>query len=326
MTLPEAPIVELERVAVDFDAGGGRRAGRLQAVRGVDLVVRRGETLALVGESGSGKSTLGRAAVRLIDPSAGRVLIDGKDVTQSSQRALRPMRRRIQLVFQDPQACLDPRMTALELVLEPLTLHRAGPRAGRRARAAELLRLVGLPEELCNRPPGALSGGQRQRVGIARALAVEPALLVLDEPFASLDVSIQAQIVNLLLDLQRDRGLAYLLISHDLRLVRFLADRVAVFYLGRIVEEGPAADLFARPRHPYTRALLGAMPSLEPGAAVPSTVARGEPPSPIAIPTGCAFHPRCPLAFERCEGEDPQLRPVGGAGARVACFAEDALL
>lgn len=315
---PPPPILELRGLCVEF----GPRAARLRAVRGADLEIRRGETVALCGESGSGKSTLARAALRLIAPSAGRILIDGLDVTFHTQRQLRPLRRRVQLVFQDPQASLDPRMSVAAIVEEPLAIHGLCPRSSRRARAKELLAWVGLPSGLLDRRPAQLSGGQRQRVGIARALAVDPALVVLDEPLSSLDGSIQGQIVNLLLDLQRSRGLAYLLVAHDLRLVRFLADRVAIFYLGRIVEEGPVAELFDHPRHPYTRALLGSVPPLEPGAPPPAPI-QGEPPSPLAPPSGCAFHPRCPLAFDRCPRESPSLVPLGRAGARVACFAAE---
>jgi oligopeptide/dipeptide ABC transporter ATP-binding protein len=292
----------------------------LVAVDGVDLVVNRGETVALVGESGSGKSTVALTIVGAHHPDAGRIVFDGTDIAGWSGRRLFPVRRRMQLVFQDPYASLDPRMTVGRIVAEPLRVHRTCRRGEVAGRVAGLLDAVGLAPELARRLPAQLSGGQRQRVAIARALALEPELLIADEPVSSLDVSIQAQIVNLLRELQRQRRIGYLLISHDLALVSHLADRVVVMYLGAVVESGPAAALVATPLHPYTAALLSATPvaEAEPGRRE-RIVLRGEPPSPIHRPGGCAFHPRCPIADDRCAVEPPPLtvRPDGRA---VRCF------
>ena len=266
--LAQPPLLSVAGLSVTYHLAGGRS---LQALRGVDLSLQRGETLAIVGESGSGKTTLVRAALRLFDigvkPSvAGTVALEGRDLFRLSERELRALRRRAQLVFQDPYASLDPRMRTASIVAEPLTIHRIGKRSARTARALELLAQVGLSESIAWRFPSALSGGQRQRVGIARALAVDPELLVLDEPLSALDVSVQAQVINLLVDLRERRGLAYLLIAHDLRLVRYLAPRVAVMYLGRIVETGPTEQVLGAPRHPYTQLLVSSAPSLRPNA------------------------------------------------------------
>jgi peptide/nickel transport system ATP-binding protein len=256
-----APLLELRSLQVSYP-GAGRG---VTAVRGVDLELRTGETLALVGESGSGKSTLGRAALRLLRADSGQVLYRGTDLVPLTQRALRPFRRRMQLVFQDPHASLDPRMTVGQQIAEVYSIHRLFPRSERQDRAAALLDLVGLRRDLLHRHPHALSGGQRQRVGLARALAVDPELVVLDEPLSSLDVSIQAQILNLLVEVQRQRGLSYLFIAHDLRVVRFLADRTAVMQRGRIVEVGATDNVFENPVHPYTQALLQSRLPLDPG-------------------------------------------------------------
>jgi peptide/nickel transport system ATP-binding protein len=304
------------------------RAGILQrpvswvrAVDGVDLDVPAGRTVALVGESGCGKTTVGRSILRLVEPRAGSVRFAGRDLLALPPAALRPLRREMQIVFQDPMAALDPRFRVGEAVAEGMEAHRIGADAGERGeRAAALLRRVGLDPSLLTRYPHELSGGQRQRVCIARALATGPRLLICDESVSALDVSIQAQILNLLSDLQDELGLAYLFISHDLGVVRHLADRVAVMYLGRIVEEGPSERLFADPRHPYTRALLDAVPSLDPAARrfeshVPLG---GDVPSPARPPAGCRFHTRCPLAFERCRREEPPLFAVPGGTSR--CF------
>ncbi len=315
------PILQLEALRVDYRVRSSRGPATLTAVRGVDLSVGRGEALALVGESGSGKSTLGRAALRRLEPTEGRVILDGVDVTRLSQAGLRPLRRRAQLIFQDPYASLDPRMTVGQQIAEALWIHRLTRRGGLRRRVGELLEQVGLAADVADRFPNALSGGQRQRLGIARALAVEPELLILDEPVSALDVSIQAQIINLLADLKARRQLSYLFITHDLRLVHHLADRVAVLYLGRVVEEGPCGEIFASARHPYTRLLLGALPSLT--GRAPSPVPEVEPPSPFEPPSGCAFHPRCPLAFDRCRSEAPRLVALGSSGARAACFVAE---
>jgi oligopeptide/dipeptide ABC transporter ATP-binding protein len=300
-----------------------RAVGTVRAVDGVDLEVARGECVALVGESGSGKTTLGRCALRLIEPSGGRISFDGEDLLGLAGGDLRRRRRRFQMVFQDPYGSLDPRQRVSSIVAEPLEIHelREG-RAGRAERVAELLALVGLSPDLAGRYPHELSGGQRQRVGIARALAAEPDLLVADEPVSSLDVSIRGQVLDLLADLRERLGLSMLLISHDLAAVERLADRVAVMYLGRIVELGPREPVLGRPLHPYTVSLLSAVPRPEPRRGRPRNriLLPGEPPSPMAPPPGCPFHPRCPIARERCAAERPPLARVGEEDHRAACF------
>jgi oligopeptide transport system ATP-binding protein len=301
------PLLALRGVRKSFRVGRGLR---LVAVADVDLDLEAGETLGLVGESGCGKSTLARLALRLIEPDAGEIRFEGQDLRALGRRELRAMRRKLQIVFQDPFASLNPRMTVGETIGEGLHVHALAKGAALDKRVGELLEIVGLAPELAARYPHEFSGGQRQRIGIARALALEPRLIVADEPVSSLDVSIQAQILNLLLELQQRFGLTYLFISHDLRVVRHLSRRVAVMYLGRIVESAPADRLYERPQHPYTEALLSAVPVPEPGAGRRRIVLRGDVPSPIDPPPGCPFHPRCPKAFERCSIERPVLSEV----------------
>jgi oligopeptide/dipeptide ABC transporter ATP-binding protein len=318
-------ILTVEDLQVWFPVKAGtglrRETRHVKAVDGVDLTVRRGQTLGLVGESGCGKSTTGMALLRLVEPTGGRVRLGDVDVTAAGRRELRALRQRITMVFQDPYASLNPRRTVATSIAEPLEVH--GLHQGRQARSrrvSELLEMVGLGQQFLRRHPHELSGGQRQRASIARALAVEPELIVLDEPIASLDVSVQAQVMNLLRRLQRELGLTYLFIAHDLAAVQHVSDRVAVMYLGRVVEEGPAARLYDVPQHPYTEALLSAVPLPDPPKerARERIVLTGDVPSPIDPPSGCNFRTRCPRAFEPCPEVDPALQPVGPE-SRAAC-------
>jgi oligopeptide transport system ATP-binding protein len=313
-------ILELDRVARAFPVRDalGRARGAVRAVDGVTLSVGEGEVLAIVGESGCGKSTLGRVALRLIEPDAGAIRFMGEDLRTLSASALRARRRDMQIIFQDPFGSLDPRMTVEQAVSEPLRLHRIVPRAREAERVAELLARVGLRPEQARRWPHEFSGGQRQRIAIARALASNPRLIIGDEPVSALDVSVQAQVINLLSDLIREFRLSFVLISHDLGVVRHIAGRVAVMYLGRIVEEGPTAQVFGAAKHPYTRALLAAVPG-QGGKAVPL---EGDVPSPINPPSGCRFRTRCPHAEAICAEAMPEL--AGGAHA-VACHLADRL-
>jgi oligopeptide/dipeptide ABC transporter ATP-binding protein len=310
-----APLLALRDLRVCFHSP----AGTVAAVDGVDLAIQRGETLALVGESGCGKSTLARAVTGLVPVAAGSIRVAGEEWVGRSRRALRPLRHRVQMVFQDPHASLDPRGVAASLIAEPLVIQGGLTRAERERRVALLMEQVGLDPALGRRYPHEFSGGQRQRICIARALAAGPDLVICDEATSALDVSIQAQILNLLGELKSSLGLAYLFITHDLGVVRQLADRVAVMYLGQIVEEGVTDALFADPKHPYTRGLLAAVPTLEPdeGRSDAARV-RGDVPSPANPPSGCRFHTRCPDCFERCSREAPGLQRAGSGASR--CF------
>ncbi|MCE2391586.1 MAG: dipeptide ABC transporter ATP-binding protein [Proteobacteria bacterium] len=320
-------LLRVEGLSKAFRVGGewGGRSRWLRAVDEVDLTLADSETLGVVGESGCGKSTLARLILRLVEADAGEVVFDGRDLRALSRRELRAARRHVQIVFQDPYASLNPRLTVGEAIGEGLRIHGLASAAERDARVAELLEIVGLRAEHARRYPHEFSGGQRQRIGIARALAPGPKLVIADEPVSSLDVSIQAQILNLLLDLQRRFGLAYLFISHDLRVVRHLTDRIAVMYLGRIVELAPSERLYTRPQHPYTQALLSAVPAADPGRRSRRIALTGDVPSPIDPPSGCPFHPRCPLAEDRCTRERPELREVEerhAAACHLAPFQE----
>ncbi|MDB5375936.1 MAG: peptide transporter ATP-binding protein [Rubritepida sp.] len=295
-----------------------QRIGMVRAVDGVNLEVARGETLALVGESGCGKTTTGKAILRLIDPTGGSVRFGGEDIAKHGSRALAPFRKRMQIVFQDPYASLNPRMSVGGILAAPFEIHRIGDAKDRGERVAELLRTVGLPPEAARRYPHEFSGGQRQRIGIARALALRPELVIGDEPVSALDVSIQAQIINLMKRLQAELGLAYIMISHNLAVVSHVADRVAVMYLGRVVETAPREALFFDARHPYTQALLSAVPEPIPGRHRARQAPRGDVPSPARPPSGCHFHPRCPIAIARCSQEAPEARIIG-PGHAVAC-------
>jgi oligopeptide/dipeptide ABC transporter ATP-binding protein len=310
-------LVRVRGLFKHFPVEGGDDVVR--AVDGVTFEIYEGETLGLVGESGCGKSTVGRCLLRLIEPTRGEIGFAGRDVRALSGGELRALRREMQIIFQDPYASLNPRMRVRDIVAEPLVIHGIGTRAEQRARVAELLGKVGLDPEYMNRYPHEFSGGQRQRIGIARALALNPKLVVADEPVSALDVSVQAQVVNLLADLQRELKLTYLFISHGLAVVEHISDRVAVMYLGRIVEVAPAAELYANPLHPYTRALLSAIPVPDPARKRERIVLRGDVPTPINPPRGCRFHTRCPEAIPECAQIDPDLRAVA-PGHTVACI------
>jgi oligopeptide transport system ATP-binding protein len=319
----EQPMLRVTGLSMHFPIYKGlmrRQVGVVKAVDEVSFETRRGETLGLVGESGCGKSTTGRAILKLYKPTAGTIELDGEDITDASGDELRALRPEMQMIFQDPMACLNPRMTVGSIISEPLDEHSKMSRAEKRERVGELLEAVGMNPDFGNRYPHEFSGGQRQRIGIARALALEPKFIVCDEPIAALDVSIQAQVVNLLEELQAQRNLTYLFISHDLSMVRHIADRIAVMYLGKIVELASRDDLYTDPQHPYSQALLSAVPVPNPVAEAKREriILQGDVPSPANPPTGCNFSTRCPRAVDRCRSEAPAWRDLGGR-RYVAC-------
>jgi oligopeptide/dipeptide ABC transporter ATP-binding protein len=310
---PPAPLLVVEDLKKHYPVRGGvwgGTVGHVRAVDGVSLSVRQGETLGLVGESGCGKSTLGRTVMRLEDPTDGRVTFEGRDLAHASRRELFELRRDIQMIFQDPYSSLNPRMSVGEIVREPLLVHRVGTRAEQVETVRALFQTVGLSADMLDRYPHEFSGGQRQRIGVARALTLDPKLIIADEPVSALDVSVQSQVLNLMVRLQRERGLTYVFISHDLSVVQHVSDTVAIMYLGRIVEKGPVDRIFEAPAHPYTRALLQAVPSADPRAAREVVPLEGEAPSPIAPPPGCPFATRCPFVVDACNAAMPPLEPV----------------
>jgi len=320
------PLLDVRNLRKTFSVAPGPMGGKhlaLRAVDGISFTLHRGETLGLVGESGCGKSTTGKLILRLLDADSGEVRFRGQDILKLSPRQMRPLRREMQIIFQDPYSSLNPRMRVGDIIGEPLKVHRLAAGAAVREEVVRLLTTVGLGTEHYERYPHEFSGGQRQRIGIARALAVRPSLIVADEPVSALDLSIQAQVVNLLQDVQRDFGLTYLFIAHDLSVIEHLSDRVAVMYLGRIVELADADALYRRSRHPYTEALLNAVPVPDPAARPERPPLKGEVPSPLAPPAGCHFHPRCPYARDICSRLDPPLEDKG-AGQLAAChFSEE---
>jgi oligopeptide/dipeptide ABC transporter ATP-binding protein len=317
----DAPVLEVRDLKKHFPIRKGllqRAAGTVFAVDGVSFAIKQGQTLGLVGESGCGKTTVGRTVLRLIEPTAGSIKVSGHEISQLDKRALRPYRRQMQIIFQDPFSSLDPRMSAGDIVAEPLRVHHIASGREVRAKVAALFERVGLRKAQMDSYPHQFSGGQRQRIGIARALALQPKLIVGDEPVSALDVSIQAQVLNLMLDLQREMGLAYLFISHNLAVVEHISHNIAVMYLGRIVEYTDKRTLFLRPLHPYTEQLLLAVPVPDPRVKRKKRVLQGDVPSPINPPSGCHFHTRCPYAIDRCRVESPPLREVQ-PGQFVAC-------
>ncbi|GAB3295176.1 ABC transporter ATP-binding protein [Epidermidibacterium keratini] len=319
-----APLVEAHGLLKHFPIGGGllrKPTGAIRAVDGVDFAIRRGETLGLVGESGSGKSTLGRLVLRLIEPTGGSISFDGQDISSLSAKQLKPLRRRMQVIFQDPVSSFNPRSTIGDVLAEPMRVHGIGDAKSRRDKSVELLEQVGLRASALERYPHQFSGGQAQRIGIARALTTDPDLIVCDEAVSALDVSVQAQVLNLLRRLQKELGLTYLFIAHDLNVVRYISDRVCVMYLGKFVETGSSDELMGDPQHPYTQALVGAIATLDKDHPQRRPLA-GEIPSPSRPPSGCRFHTRCPKVFDRCRIDEPELLNLS-PGRDVACHLYD---
>jgi oligopeptide/dipeptide ABC transporter ATP-binding protein len=320
-----APLLSVKGLVKHFPVKRGllqRTVGQVHAVDGISFDIAPGETLGLVGESGCGKSTVGKAILKLVDATAGEIRLSGARIDQLSRSEMRPMRRQMQVVFQDPYSSLNPRLKVRDIIAEPLVNYGVAVGSGLAERVVELAGKVGLRPETLDRYPHEFSGGQRQRIGIARALALHPSLIVCDEPVSALDVSVQAQVINLLVDLQREFALAYLFIAHDIAVVEHISHRVAVMYLGKIVEIAGRSDLFLRPQHPYTEALLSAVPAPEPGIEKKRIILKGDVPSPINPPSGCRFHTRCPYAFARCSAEEPELQEIS-TGHQVACHLRE---
>ena len=321
--MSDSPILEVNNLKMHFPVKEGifMRTGKFnKAVDGVNLQIMPGETLGLVGESGCGKSTLGRCITRLYNPTDGQILFEGHDITHIKGRELQPYRQDIQMIFQDPMESLNARHTVGDILQEPFIIHKIGDRASRKKKVAELLEIVGLPARSATRYPFEFSGGQRQRIGIARAIALNPKLIICDEPVSALDVSIQSQILNLLIDLQQEFNLSYLFIAHDLAVVKHISDRIAIMYLGRLVEDGPGETIYQNAKHPYTQSLISAIPVPDPHHELHRIVLKGDVPSPIDPPAGCAFHPRCPKVMDKCRSVSPELLPLQDATDQdVAC-------
>ena len=311
------PLLKVSGLAKEFAIKGNKE--RIKAVDGVSFSLNAGETLGVVGESGSGKSTLGRLVLRLLEPTAGEITFDGEKISELKPKELRAARREMQMIFQDPFASLDPRMTIEALIREPLDIHKIGTDLERAEMVKNIVGHVGLTQDALTRYPHEFSGGQRQRISIARAIITRPKLIVADEPVSALDVSIQSQILNLMLDLRKEMNLTYIFISHDLSVIQHIAEKVAVMYLGKIVEYASVEDIFANPQHPYTKALISAVPQINPADRTNRVVLSGDIPSPAAQPSGCHFHPRCPIAVKQCSEVEPQLRSVTTADHLVSC-------